>query len=73
MAEPSKNSDPVTTEDLAEALRSLTGPVAGARAQIRQVGLVSAAVSATAILGSVFLLGRRRGRRQHTVVEVRRV
>jgi hypothetical protein len=37
------------------------------------VALIVGAVAAVAIVGTVFFLGKRRGRKQTTVVEVRRV
>ncbi len=67
------SDDRVSTDDLAQALRAVTGPMTEARGQVRQAGLVSATVGVVTVLGGAFLWGRRRGRKHRTVVEIRRV
>lgn len=63
----------VTRNDIEAKLRELRGEVdqvaAGAKGGIAVVG----AVAAVALLATVYLLGRRKGKKRTTVVEVRRV
>jgi hypothetical protein len=41
--------------------------------QVKSIGLLVGAVAAVAVVGAVYFLGRRRGRKEKTVVEIRRI
>jgi hypothetical protein len=74
MSTPTRNGDrTVTRADIEAKLAELRG-VAGDSTEIAQnatkTGLIVAGVAAVVI---AFLLGRRRGRKKSTIVEIRRV
>ncbi len=68
------SSGPVTRADLEAKLRQIRGTAEEATPDVpetaQRTGMV---VAATAGLIVVFLLGRRRGRKKSTVVEIRRI
>ena len=64
---------PVTRADIEAKLREIRGEVDTGVESARNVALIAGAVAAVAIVGTVYFLGKRRGRHQTTVVEVRRV
>ena len=64
---------PVTRADIEAKLREIRGEVDTGVESARNVALIVGAVAAVAIVGAVYFLGKRRARRQTTVVEVRRV
>ena len=64
---------PVSRADIEAKLREIRGEVDTGVESARNVGLIVGAVAAVAIVGTIYFLGKRRGRRQTTVVEVRRV
>lgn len=69
-------SDPggrVTLGDIEAQLRSLGGSAQAAVAESRTTAVAAAAVGGAIAVASVYLLGRRRGRRRATVLEIRRV
>jgi hypothetical protein len=63
----------VTRSDIEAKLRELKGEVDETTEKAKPVGLAAAAVVAVAVVGIVYLLGRRKGRKLTTVVEIRRV
>lgn len=63
----------VTRADLEAKFGELQGDVEEAGEAAKGVGLVVAGVVAVAILGLVFVLGKRRGRKKTTTIEIRRV
>ncbi len=63
----------VTRDDIENRLRELRGEVDTAASSAKGSIIVIGAVAAVAILGAAYLLGKRKGRRRTTVVEVRRV
>ena len=63
----------VTRADIEAKLRSIRGEVQDAGDSARSIGLVVGAVAVVAVVGAVYLFGRRRGRKEKTVVEIRRV
>ena len=69
----SPTDTPVTRADIEAKLREIRGEVdttaEGAKSYIVAAGVVAAVV----LVGAVYLLGRRRGRKKTTVVEIRRV
>ena len=63
----------VTRADIDAKLREVRGEVEETAEEAKGTGLIVAGVAAVALLAIVFLLGKRRGRRKSTVVEIRRV
>jgi hypothetical protein len=64
---------PITRDDLESKFRELSGDVDSAAESARNVGLIVGAIAVVAVVGLSFWLGRRRGRRPSTVVEIRRI
>lgn len=69
MASPTR----ITRADLESKLREVRGEVEEKGEAAKSTGLTIALVGIAAVVGLAFLLGRRRGRRKSTVVEIRRV
>lgn len=63
----------VTRDDIEDKLRELRGEVDSVGEKAKGGAVVVGAVAAVAILATVYLLGRRKGKARTTVVEVRRV
>jgi hypothetical protein len=63
----------ITRRDLESKFRELQGEVDTAGASAKSYALVVGAVAAVAVVGVAYFLGRRRGRKRSTVVEVRRL
>jgi len=63
----------ITRSDIEAKLRSIRGEVEEAGQQAKSIGLMVVAVAAVAVVGAVYLFGRRRGRKEKTVVEIRRI
>ncbi|CAN5776331.1 hypothetical protein BH24ACT3_BH24ACT3_04360 [soil metagenome] len=63
----------VSRADLERKFRELAGGVDQAAEQAKTPLLAIGAVAAVALVGLAFMLGRRRGRKTTTLVEVRRV
>ena len=73
MAGDKKDRAKVTRADLEAKLREVRGDVQEKGEAAKSTGLVVALVGVATIVGIAFVLGRRRGRRKSTVVEIRRV
>ncbi len=67
------DADRVTRGDIEAKVRQLQGEVEQAGESAKGPAMVVAAVAAVVLLGVVFLLGKRRGKRQTTTIEIRRV
>lgn len=65
--------DRIERSDIEAKLRQLQGEVDTAGEAAKGPAMIVAGVVAVVVLGMVFLLGKRRGRRQTTTVEIRRV
>lgn len=63
----------VTRNDIEAKLRELRGEVDAVAETAKGPAVVVGAVAAVALLAAVYLLGRRKGKKRTTVVEVRRV
>ncbi|MEY2422974.1 MAG: hypothetical protein QOI95_3041 [Acidimicrobiaceae bacterium] len=63
----------ITRRDLETKFRELQGEVSSAGDSAKSYALVVGAVAAVAVVGVVYFLGRRRGKKRSTVVEVRRL
>jgi hypothetical protein len=64
---------PISRGDIEAKLRELQGEATSTGENVRTFALVGGAVVAVAVVGAVFWLGKRRGKRKTTIVEVRRV
>lgn len=62
----------VSPADIAAKLRQIGGQVAEGTEEARGSIVVTVGVAVVAVIGAAYLLGRRRGRRRSTVVEIRR-
>ncbi len=65
--------DRIERSDIEAKLRQLQGEVDTAGEAAKGPAMIVAGVVAVVVLGLVFILGKRRGRRQTTTVEIRRV
>lgn len=65
-------SDRITRHDIETRLRALGGGVESKGQSIKETGVAVAGAAGAGLLGLVFWLGRRRGRRKSTVVEITR-
>jgi hypothetical protein len=63
----------VSRNDIETKLRELRGDVDAAGESAKQYALIAGAVVAVAVIGIAFTLGKRKGKKKTTVVEVRRV
>jgi hypothetical protein len=64
---------PISREDIETKLRELRGEVEQTGQQAKQVGLYVGVAAAVVVVGVVFWLGKRKGKKETTVVEIRRV
>lgn len=62
----------VTRQDIENKLRQIRGDVDTAGEAAKGVGSLAAGAAAVAMVVVVYVLGKRRGRRSSTVVEVKR-
>jgi len=63
----------ITRADIETKLREIRGEVDEVGTSARNVGMIVGAVAVVAVVGAVYLFGRRRGRKEKTVVEIRRI
>jgi hypothetical protein len=63
----------ITRADIESKLRELRGGVEDTGEAVVEKGKAFVGVAAAGVIGFVFLLGVRRGRKKSTVVEIRRV
>lgn len=63
----------ISLDDIEGQLRSLGGTAQAVVAESRTTAFAAAVVGGALAVASVYLLGRRRGRRRSTVLEIRRV
>jgi hypothetical protein len=66
-------SDRVTLDDLESKLRDLGGTATSAATQATAPVVGGAAVVGVVVVAAVYLLGRRRGRKESPVLEIRRI
>jgi hypothetical protein len=66
-------SERVTLDDLESKLRDLGGSATSAARQATAPALGAAAVGGVLAIAAVYLLGRRRGRKEAPVLEIRRI
>ena len=70
MSAPSK---PITKADIEAKLAEIGGEVDEQVSSAKQMAITAGAVLLAVVVAGVFLLGRRRGRKLATIVEIRRV
>jgi hypothetical protein len=63
----------ITPEDLEAKFRELDGEASSTAQQAKSYALAAAAVVVVGIAAVAFVLGRRKGRKKTTVVEIKRV
>jgi hypothetical protein len=64
---------PITREDLEAKLRDLTGDVSSTVETARGIGIAVAVGAGVLFVVSAYWLGRRKGRKRRTVLEIRRI
>lgn len=64
--------DRITPDDIESKFRELSMDVDDIGAEVRSVAVTVGAVTLAAVVVVAFWLGRRRGRRKATIVEIRR-
>ena len=69
MAEPER----ISRNDIEAKLREIRGEVDSTAQAAKPAAMAIAAVAVVAVIGAAYLLGRRKGRKKSTVVEIRRV
>ena len=63
----------ITREDIETKLRQLKGDAEEVTNAQKKNGIIIAAVGGVVVIGLAYFLGRRRGRKQSAVVELRRL
>ncbi len=69
----SETGSPVTRADIESKLREIKGDVDTTAGAAKPYLAVAVTVAAVVVVGLVYILGRRKGTKTSTVVEVRRV
>ncbi len=73
MTATAQHNGEITRSDIESKLRQIRGEVDEVGESARSVGLIVGAVAAVVVVSAVYFLGRRRGRKEKTVVEIRRI
>jgi hypothetical protein len=63
----------INRDDIEHKLRELQGDIEDVGGAAKSYALVVGAAVAVAVVGVAYLLGRRRGKKRSTVVEIRRI
>jgi len=64
---------PIDRDDIEAKFRELQGEVEIIGEEARSYGITAAVAAVVVVVAVAFVLGRRRGRRNRTIVEVRRI
>jgi hypothetical protein len=72
-AQPATTNRPIGRQDLEAKFRELQGDVEDTAQSARSTLVTVGAVVAVGVVAVAFLIGRRKGRRRSTIVEVRRI
>jgi hypothetical protein len=67
------SNEPITKSDIEKKLAEIGGEVDDQVANTRQLAITAGAVVVALVIAGVFLLGRRKGKKLTTIVEIRRV
>jgi hypothetical protein len=70
---PTTRTQPITKADIEAKLAEIGGEVDDQVANTKQLAITAGAVVLAVVIAGVFLLGRRRGKKMTTIVEIRRV
>ena len=73
MSTAAANTDRITRDDLEAKFRSVQGEVEEQKASAVSTAVTVGAVVLVGVVAVAFLLGRRRGKKRTTIVEVRRI
>jgi hypothetical protein len=63
----------VTRDDLEAKFRELEGEATSTAEQAKSYAIAAAAIAVVAVVTVAFVLGRRKGRKRTTVVEIKRI
>lgn len=63
----------ISRDDIQSKLREIQGEVDNAATAAKPAVLTVVAVAAVVVIGAAYLLGRRKGKKRSTIVEIRRV
>ena len=63
----------ITRDDIESKFRELQGDATETVDEARSIAVTAAVAVGVVVVAAVFLLGRRRGRRKSTIVEIRRL
>jgi hypothetical protein len=66
-------SNKITRDDIEAKLRELQGEVDDGVESARGVGVIAAVAVGVAVVVTAYWLGRRRGKKRQTVLEIRRI
>ena len=73
LTEATEGKDKVTRDDIESKLRELRGQVEDVGNASKGYALAAGVAVLTLVVGGAYLLGRRKGKKRATVVEIRRV
>lgn len=66
-------TDAITRDDIHAKLREIKGEVDSSAETAKPIALAVGVVAAVAVVGLAYVLGRRKGKKRSTFVEIRRV
>jgi hypothetical protein len=66
-------NEPVSRSDIESKLREIRGEVDSTATSAKPIALAVVGVAAVLVVGAAYFLGRRKGKKKSTVVEIRRV
>jgi hypothetical protein len=72
-ADPTTSSDKVTREDIEKKFREIQGDIDETAESAKGMAITVGAVVAVVVVLGVFILGKRRGKKKTTFIEVRRL
>lgn len=73
LTEVTEGKDRITRDDIEDKLRSIRGEVDEVSSASKIYVVAAGAFALTALVAGAYLVGRRRGKKRTTIVEVRRV
>jgi hypothetical protein len=73
LTQATEGKDKITRDDIESKLRELRGEVADVGNASKSYVLAAGVLALTVVVGGAYLLGRRKGKKRSTVVEIRRV
>ena len=66
-------TDPIRRSDIEDKLREIRGEVDSTATAAKPAAIAVAGVAVVLLVGAAYFLGRRKGKKKSTVVEIRRV